>query len=86
MVFVSETLAGEPVGIAETASGHWIVRFADIDIGIIDRRTNTENCYPSIRSVVSPIYPIAQPGERRYRRAGHPLSSELPHNRRRGRR
>ena len=39
MVFVSETLAGEPVGIAETDSGHWIVRFADIDIGIIDCRT-----------------------------------------------
>ena len=39
MVFVSETLAGEPVGIAETDSGHWIVRFADIDLGIIDCRT-----------------------------------------------
>ena len=39
MVFVSEPLAGEPVGIAETDSGHWIVRFADIDLGIIDRRT-----------------------------------------------
>ena len=38
-VFVSEPLAGEPVGIAETGSGHWIVRFADIDLGIIDRRT-----------------------------------------------
>ena len=39
LVFVSEPLAGEPVGIAETDSGHWIVRFADIDLGIIDRRT-----------------------------------------------
>ena len=39
MVFVSETLAGESVGIAETDSGHWILRFADIDLGIIDRRT-----------------------------------------------
>ncbi len=38
-MFVSEPLAGEPVGIAETESGHWIVRFADIDLGIIDRRT-----------------------------------------------
>ena len=39
LVFVSEPLAGEPVGIAETDSGHWIVRFAGIDLGIIDRRT-----------------------------------------------
>ena len=39
LVFVSEPLAGETVGIAETGSGHWIVRFADIDLGIIDRRT-----------------------------------------------
>ena len=31
--------AGEPVGIAETESGHWIVRFADIDLGIIDHKT-----------------------------------------------
>ena len=38
-VFVSEPLAGEPVGIAETGSGHRIVRFADIDLCIIDRRT-----------------------------------------------
>ena len=32
-------LKGEPVGIAETDSGDWIVRFAEIDLGIIDRRT-----------------------------------------------
>ena len=38
-MFISEPLAGETVGIAETDSGHWIVRFADIDLGIIDRRT-----------------------------------------------
>lgn len=38
-VFVSEVLAGEPVGIAETESGDWIVRFFDLDLGIIDRRT-----------------------------------------------
>ena len=38
LVFIAEPLAGETVGIAETESGHWIVRFADIDLGIIDRR------------------------------------------------
>ena len=39
LVFISETLTGEPVDVAETDSGDWIVRFADIDLGIIDRRT-----------------------------------------------
>jgi len=39
LIFVSETLVGEPVGIAETDSGDWIVRFADYPVGMIDRRT-----------------------------------------------
>ena len=39
LVFIAEPLAGEPVGIAETESGDWIVRFADIDLGIIDHKT-----------------------------------------------
>jgi putative transposase len=39
LVFVSEALAGEPVGIAETERGDWLVRFAAVELGIIDRRT-----------------------------------------------
>ena len=39
LVFVGEVLAGEPVGIAETASGDWRVCFADVELGFIDRRT-----------------------------------------------
>jgi transposase InsO family protein len=39
LVFISEALAGEPVGVAETEAGDWIVRFADVDLGLIDRRT-----------------------------------------------
>jgi putative transposase len=38
-VFISEALAGEPVGIAEGENGDWLVRFASLDLGIIDRRT-----------------------------------------------
>ncbi len=38
-VFISEALAGEPVGIAEGENGDWLVRFASVDLGIIDRRT-----------------------------------------------
>ena len=36
-VFISDALVGEPVGIAELESGHHVVRFCDLDIGIIDR-------------------------------------------------
>ena len=39
LVFVSETLRGETVGVAETAGGEWLVRFADLELGIIDRRS-----------------------------------------------
>jgi putative transposase len=39
MIFLSEALIGEPVGIAETEAGDWLVRFAEIDLGTIDRRT-----------------------------------------------
>ncbi len=39
LIFVSEALVGEPVGIAETDRGDWIVRFADHPLGLIDRRT-----------------------------------------------
>jgi hypothetical protein len=37
-VFVGEALVGEAVGITETEDGDWIVRFADIDLGLIDRK------------------------------------------------
>jgi hypothetical protein len=39
MIFLSEALIREPVGIAETEAGDWLVRFAEIDLGIIDRRS-----------------------------------------------
>jgi len=38
-IFISEVLTGEPVGIAETEDGHWVVRFLDVDLGLIDRKT-----------------------------------------------
>jgi putative transposase len=39
LVFVSEALAGEPIGVAETKDGDWLLRFCDVDLGVIDRRT-----------------------------------------------
>ena len=34
-IFVSEALAGELVGLAEAQDGGWIVRFADLDLGLL---------------------------------------------------
>jgi len=39
LLFLSEALAGEPIGIAETEPGDWLVRFADVELAIIDRKT-----------------------------------------------
>jgi len=38
MIFVSQVLIGEPVGITETENGEWLVRFADLKLGYIDPR------------------------------------------------
>jgi len=38
-IFISEALVGEPVGIRETEDGTYLIRFAALDIGIIDRRS-----------------------------------------------
>jgi transposase InsO family protein len=37
LLFISEALVGEPVGIAELETGDHVVRFCDLDIGLIDR-------------------------------------------------
>ncbi len=66
-VFISEMLAGEPVGIAETREGDWLVRYAQIDLGIIDPRTNRLIRFVPPRSGrykanqpqrLSPMYPV----------------------------
>jgi transposase InsO family protein len=65
LIFLSETLVGEPVGIAESETGDWIVSFADLPIGRIDRRSKT----------LRPYAP-ARPG----RRIGHPEQTRKPVN------
>lgn len=37
-LFISEALTGEPIGLVELASGDWLARFIDIDLGVVDRR------------------------------------------------
>jgi hypothetical protein len=39
LVFVSEAVRGELVGLAETEHGDWVVRFMHIELGRLDRRT-----------------------------------------------
>jgi transposase InsO family protein len=39
VIFVSEAMRGEVVGLAETDRGDWLVRFLHVDLGQIDRRT-----------------------------------------------
>jgi len=37
-LFVSTALAGEPIGLEELASGDWLARFMDVELGVVDRR------------------------------------------------
>ena len=37
MLYISEALAGELIGIAELPSGDHVVRFANLDLGVIGR-------------------------------------------------
>ena len=37
--FLSEAIAGQTVGIARRSDGHWLVRYADVPIGLIDQYT-----------------------------------------------
>ena len=37
--FISEAVAGEWVGLEETEHGDWVVRFMDVELGRIDRRS-----------------------------------------------
>ena len=57
MIFLSEALIGEPVGIAETEAGDWLVRFADIDLGIIDRRSKKLRRFTAARPPRHPQTP-----------------------------
>jgi putative transposase len=39
LVFVSEAVRGELIGLAETERGDWTVRFSDVELGRIERQT-----------------------------------------------
>jgi hypothetical protein len=62
MIFLSEALIGEPVGIAETEAGDWLVRFADNDLGIIDRRSKKLRRFTADRPPHHPEIPAPAVG------------------------
>jgi transposase InsO family protein len=37
LLFVSEAITGEAVALSERPDGHWLMRFADVALGLIDR-------------------------------------------------
>jgi transposase InsO family protein len=39
LLFVSEAIIGETVAISQRAGGHWLIRFADVALGLIDRQS-----------------------------------------------
>jgi transposase InsO family protein len=39
MIFISEALVGEAIGISQRTDGHYLVRFADVPLALIDRYT-----------------------------------------------
>jgi transposase InsO family protein len=40
LIFVSQVLVGEPVGISETDDGGWRISYGNIELGYVDRRTH----------------------------------------------
>jgi hypothetical protein len=39
LLYLSDALVGEPVGIAETDTGDWLVSFTDVSVARINRQT-----------------------------------------------
>jgi len=50
LVFVSQVLVGEPVGISRTAGGEWRVGYANIELGFIDVDRRRLNRQPHLRN------------------------------------
>ena len=53
LIFVSQVLVGEPVGIEQTTSGDWRVRYADVELGFIDTKQGRLNRWPLVRKLAA---------------------------------
>lgn len=40
LIYVSQALVGEPIGIRELEDGHCLFRFVNVELGLLDQRTN----------------------------------------------
>jgi hypothetical protein len=49
LIFISEALIGEQVGLTEVDDDRWLVRFADLDIGLIDATTKNFRRFTAAR-------------------------------------
>jgi transposase InsO family protein len=39
LLFLSEAIIGQTVAVSQRADGHWLIRFADVALGLIDRQS-----------------------------------------------
>jgi hypothetical protein len=54
LIFVGEALIGEPVGVAETQSGDWLVRYAEVELGYIHPQRSRLSPHP-IHGTTRPV-------------------------------
>jgi hypothetical protein len=59
-VFISEALIGELIGIAELETGDHVVRFCDLDLGLIDRGGRFHRFAPPRNRLREPAKPACQ--------------------------
>jgi hypothetical protein len=57
MIFLSETLIGESIGLAETEAGDWLVRFANINLGTLNQRSKKLRRFTPSRPPLHPQTP-----------------------------
>jgi hypothetical protein len=62
LLYLSEALAGELVGLAELPSGDHVARFATIDLGVISRGTSDFTRFGAARPGRVPSRRAAEPG------------------------
>jgi hypothetical protein len=60
-VFISEALVDELVGVAERETGDHVVRFCNLDIGLLDRRGLFARFAPPREGLRNPGQQAAQP-------------------------
>ena len=54
LIFISQVLVGEPIGIARTEAGEWRVRYANVELGFIDAKHQRLNRRPHPQKLAQP--------------------------------